>query len=75
MTSAYDTRPVVKEQVESIGGRFVELDLDVGAAEDAGGYATAQDEAFYQRQREQLGVPTSGRWRNPRARFTIGSSW
>jgi NAD(P) transhydrogenase subunit alpha len=55
VTSAYDTRPVVKEQVESIGGRFVELDLEVEGAEDAGGYATAQDEAFYQRQREQLG--------------------
>jgi NAD(P) transhydrogenase subunit alpha len=55
VTSAYDTRPVVKEQVESIGGRFVELDLETEGSEDAGGYATAQDEAFYQRQREQLG--------------------
>ncbi len=55
ITSGYDTRPVVKEQVESLGARFVELDLEVEGAEDAGGYATAQDEAFYQRQREQLG--------------------
>lgn len=55
VTSGYDTRPAVKEQVESLGARFVELDLDVADAEDAGGYATAQDEAFYERQREQLG--------------------
>ena len=46
----------MKEQVESIGARFVELDLDTGDAEDAGGYAKAQDRrAFYARQREQLG--------------------
>jgi NAD(P) transhydrogenase subunit alpha len=55
VTFAYDTRPVVKEQVESLGARFVELDLDTGDAEDAGGYATAQTEEFYQRQRELLG--------------------
>jgi NAD(P) transhydrogenase subunit alpha len=55
VVEAYDTRPVVKEQVESIGARFVELDLDTGDAEDAGGYAKAQDEAFYQKQREELG--------------------
>ncbi len=55
VTSAYDTRPAVKEQVESLGARFVELDLDTGDAEDAGGYATAQSEEFYQRQRELLG--------------------
>jgi NAD(P) transhydrogenase subunit alpha len=55
VTYAYDTRPVVKEQVESLGARFVELDLDTGDAEDAGGYATAQSEEFYQRQRELLG--------------------
>lgn len=53
--SAYDVRPAVKEQVESLGAGFVELDLDTGDAEDAGGYAKAQDEAFYQRQREALG--------------------
>ena len=55
VVDAYDTRPAVKEQVESIGARFVELDLDTGDAEDAGGYAKAQDEAFYARQRELLG--------------------
>jgi len=55
VVEAYDTRPAVKEQVESLGARFIELDLDTGDAEDAGGYAKAQDEAFYQRQREELG--------------------
>jgi NAD(P) transhydrogenase subunit alpha len=55
VVSAYDLRPVVKEQVQSLGGRFVELPLEVTDAQDAGGYAKAQDEAFYARQRELLG--------------------
>ncbi|MGH0031284.1 MAG: Re/Si-specific NAD(P)(+) transhydrogenase subunit alpha [Myxococcota bacterium] len=55
VVEAYDTRPAVAEQVESLGARFIELDLDTGDAEDAGGYAKAQDEAFYQKQREELG--------------------
>jgi NAD(P) transhydrogenase subunit alpha len=55
VVDAYDTRPAVKEQVESLGARFVELGLDTGDAEDAGGYAKAQDEGFYARQRELLG--------------------
>jgi NAD(P) transhydrogenase subunit alpha len=55
LVEAYDTRPAVAEQVESLGGRFVELDLDTHDAEDAGGYAKAQDEAFYRKQREELG--------------------
>jgi len=55
VVEAYDTRSVVKEQIESVGGRFVELDLDTGDAEDAGGYAKAQSEEFYARQRELLG--------------------
>lgn len=55
VVEAYDTRPAVREQVESLGGRFIELDLETGDAEDAGGYARAQDESFYQRQREELG--------------------
>jgi NAD(P) transhydrogenase subunit alpha len=48
-------RPAVKEQVQSLGGRFVELPLEVKDAQDARGYATAQDETFYRRQRELLG--------------------
>jgi len=55
VVSAYDLRPAVKEQVQSLGGRFVELPLEVADAQDAGGYAKAQDESFYQRQRELLG--------------------
>jgi len=54
IVEAYDTRPAVKEQVESLGARFVELDLETEDAEGAGGYAKAQSEEFYQRQREQL---------------------
>ena len=52
---AFDVRPAVKEQVESLGARFVELDLETEGAEDAGGYARAQSEEFLQKQREQLG--------------------
>jgi len=55
VVEAYDVRPAVKEQVQSVGAKFVELPLDTGQAEDKGGYAKAQDEAFYQRQREMMG--------------------
>src|SRR5690606_28426901 len=48
---AYDVRPAVKEQIESLGAKFIELPLEAAAAEDKGGYATAQDESFYRRQR------------------------
>jgi NAD(P) transhydrogenase subunit alpha len=51
---AYDVRPAVKEQVQSLGARFVELQLEAADAEDKGGYAKAQDESFYQRQREMM---------------------
>ena len=52
---AYDVRPACREQVESLGAKFVELPIETKQAETAGGYAQAQDEAFYQRQRELLG--------------------
>jgi NAD(P) transhydrogenase subunit alpha len=55
VVSAYDLRPAVKEQVQSLGGRFVELPIEAKDAQDARGYATAQDETFYARQRELLG--------------------
>src|SRR5579885_135487 len=55
VVSAYDLRPVVKEQVQSLGGRFVELPLEAKDTQDARGYARQQDETFYQRQRELLG--------------------
>lgn len=51
---AYDVRPAVKEQVQSLGARFVELPLESADAEDTGGYAKAQDESFYRRQREMM---------------------
>ena len=52
---AYDIRPAVKEQILSLGAKFVELPLETGDAEDKGGYAKAQDETFYRKQRELLG--------------------
>ena len=51
---AYDIRPAVKDQILSLGARFVELPLNADDTEDKGGYAKAQDESFYQRQRELL---------------------
>ncbi len=54
VASAYDMRPAAKEQVQSLGGRFVELPLEAKDAQDARGYGTAQDETFYARQRELL---------------------
>jgi proton-translocating NAD(P)+ transhydrogenase subunit alpha len=54
VVSAYDLRPAVKEQVQSLGGRFVELPIEASGAQDARGYATAQDESFYARQRELM---------------------
>jgi NAD(P) transhydrogenase subunit alpha len=55
VVSAYDLRPAVKEQVQSLGARFVELPIEAKDAQDARGYASAQDDAFYARQRELLG--------------------
>jgi len=55
VASAYDLRPAAKEQVQSVGGRFVELPIVAQDAQDSRGYAKQQDEAFYQRQKELLG--------------------
>ena len=54
VASAYDMRPAAKEQVQSLGGRFVELPMEATDVQDAGGYARAQSEDFYRRQRELL---------------------
>jgi NAD(P) transhydrogenase subunit alpha len=54
VVEAYDTRPVVREQVESLGGKFVELSLETKDAEAKTGYAKAQSEEFYQKQREMM---------------------
>jgi NAD(P) transhydrogenase subunit alpha len=55
IVEAYDTRPVVKEQVESLGAKFVDLGLEAKDAEDRTGYAKAQSEEFYRRQQEAMG--------------------
>jgi NAD(P) transhydrogenase subunit alpha len=54
IVQAYDVRPAVKEQIESLGAKFVEMELEAGQAEGAGGYAKQMDEAFYQKQRELM---------------------
>jgi len=51
---AYDTRPAVKEQVESLGAKFAALGLDTREAEDKSGYAKAQSEEFYKKQQEMM---------------------
>ena len=51
---AYDIRPDVKEQVESLGATFLEVGLEDEGGEDAGGYARAMDDEFYRRQREAM---------------------
>jgi NAD(P) transhydrogenase subunit alpha len=54
IVSAYDVRPACREQVNSVGGKFVELQLEAGQAEDKGGYAKAMGEDFYRKQRELM---------------------
>ena len=60
VVEAYDVRPAVKEQVESLGAKFVELPLEAGDAEDRSGYAKALDEDFYRRQREMMARVVAG---------------
>lgn len=54
VVEAYDVRPAVKEQVQSLGAKFVDLPIETANAEDKGGYAKAQDESFYERQRATM---------------------
>ena len=54
VVSGYDVRSAVKEQIESLGAKFVVLDLETGSSEGQGGYAKAMDEEFYRRQRAAL---------------------
>src|SRR5438105_1325552 len=54
VVEAYDTRPVVKEQVESLGAKFAELSLSAKDAQDQAGYAKAQSEDFYKQQQELM---------------------
>ena len=55
VVEAYDVRPAAREQVESLGARFVELGLESEDSEGAGGYAVEKDADFYRRQRQALG--------------------
>ena len=54
VVEAYDTRPAVKEEVESVGAKFVQLDLDTANAEEKGGYARAESAEFYKKQQEMM---------------------
>lgn len=54
VVSGYDVRPAVKEQVQSLGGKFVELELDTSQAADKGGYARELDEEILRKQREMM---------------------
>lgn len=54
VVQAYDVRPIAKEQVESLGGKFVELTLETRGSETSGGYAKDLGEDFYRRQREMM---------------------
>ena len=54
LVEAYDVRPAAREQIISVGAKPVELDLDTGESEGAGGYAKAQGEDFLRSQRELM---------------------
>jgi NAD(P) transhydrogenase subunit alpha len=61
VVTGYDIRPVVREQVESLGARFLAIELGAGpAAEDRGGYAKAMDDAVYRRQSEMMSAAVAG---------------
>ena len=53
VVSAYDVRPAVKEEVQSLGATFIELALESQQGE--GGYAREQSEEFLRKQRELIG--------------------
>jgi NAD(P) transhydrogenase subunit alpha len=52
VVQAYDVRPAVREQCQSLGAKFVQLDLKSDHAEDRGGYAKSLGEEFYAKQRQ-----------------------
>jgi NAD(P) transhydrogenase subunit alpha len=54
VVSAYDIRPAVKEEVLSLGAKFIEIGLEEKSTEAKGGYARQMDESFYKRQREMM---------------------
>jgi NAD(P) transhydrogenase subunit alpha len=57
---AYDVRPAAKEQITSLGAKVADVPLEAADAQDAGGYAKAQDDSFYQRQREAMAKVVAG---------------
>jgi NAD(P) transhydrogenase subunit alpha len=54
VVSATDVRAAVKEQVQSLGAKFIETSQPTAGAETSGGYAKAMDEDFYKQQRAAL---------------------
>jgi NAD(P) transhydrogenase subunit alpha len=54
VVEAYDVRPATREQIQSLGAKYVDLALEAQDAQDEGGYARAMDESFYRRQREVM---------------------
>jgi NAD(P) transhydrogenase subunit alpha len=54
VVEAYDVRPAAAEQIESVGGKSVKLDLDTAQSEDSGGYARAQGDDVNLRQQQML---------------------
>lgn len=54
VVTAYDIRPAVKQEVESVGGKFLEIELEAAGAQDKGGYAKAMDDVFISKQQEMM---------------------
>ena len=57
---AYDVRPAVKGEVQSLGAKFLEIELESGGAEDKGGYAKAMDDTFIRKQQEMMSNAVAG---------------
>jgi NAD(P) transhydrogenase subunit alpha len=55
VVEGYDIRTAVKEQIESLGAKFIEIKVDVETVEGKGGYAAQQSPEYYKRQQELLG--------------------
>ena len=60
VVQAYDIRPAVKEEVQSLGAKFLELELETNSEGQSGGYAKQMDEAFYTKQREMMTQTIAG---------------
>ncbi len=54
LVQAYDIRPAAKLEVESLGAKFVDLNIETEDAEDSGGYAKSQSAEFYEQQQKLL---------------------